>query len=292
MSKLKKQDFATDNEVKWCPGCGDYAILAAMQRFLPEIGLQPEQIVFVSGIGCAGRFPYYMNTFGFHTIHGRAPAVATGIKLMRPELSVWLVCGDGDGLSIGAGQLLHCLRRDLDINILLLNNQVYGLTKGQASPTSPIGQTTKTTPDGSVEQPVNPIKFALAAGATFVARGLDKDPKHLARLFEAAYQHKGSSLIEIYQNCPIFNDGAFAAYESKATRDQRVLFLEDGQKMQFGSQQEPIYATLNSEQPVSPLEHLASTHDKANIQQANQLADWPNADLGAPLPLGVYYQNI
>jgi 2-oxoglutarate ferredoxin oxidoreductase subunit beta len=288
---MSQSKFTTSNEVRWCPGCGDYAILAAMQRFLPTTGLKPENVVFVSGIGCAGRFPYYMNTYGFHVIHGRAPAVATGIKLMRPDLSVWLVTGDGDGLSIGAGHFVHALRRDLDINILLLNNQVYGLTKGQISPTSPIGQKTKTTPQGGVTRPINPIQLALASGATFIARGLDKDPKHLAQLFKQASEHRGTSLIEIYQNCPIFNDGAFHQYDSKVTREQQVIYLDDQQPLKYGGKAFEKYLSLHAQHnPVlTDQSVLATTHDIRNPLQAHQLA---GLDLGEyPLPLGVYYRS-
>lgn len=296
MSHMKKQSFSSDSEVRWCPGCGDYAILAAMQRFLPTTGLKPEELVFVSGIGCAGRFPYYMDTYGFHTIHGRAPAVATGIKMMKPELSVWLVTGDGDGLSIGTNHLLHCLRRNLDVNILLLNNQVYGLTKGQNSPTSVPGQITKTTPTGTKTPPINPLKLALASGATFVARGLDKDPKHLARLFEAAQNHRGTSFIEIYQNCPIFNDGAFETYDSKKTRAQHVVYLNDHTQdketlLSYGCNETPVYlkAGKDNNWHITDNAQAASTHDRSNLEHAHSLAKLPKQNY--PLPLGIYYQE-
>lgn len=287
MTGIKKVDFSSGNEVRWCPGCGDYAILAAMQRYLAMTEFKPEQIVFVSGIGCAGRFPYYMNTYGFHAIHGRAPAIATGIKMMRPDLSVWLVTGDGDGLSIGASHLMHCLRRNLNINILLLNNQIYGLTKGQASPTSPLGQISKTTPQGTMVAPINAVKLALAAGATFVARGLDKDPKHLAELFKQAEQHQGTSFIEIYQNCPIFNDGAYQAYDNKRTRDQHVIYLEKDKPLNFAS--DCYLKRVNSDWHLSNNKTEATKHLLTNIEQANALSELPNN--GLPLPLGVYYQT-
>lgn len=293
MTGLYKQSFTSSNEVRWCPGCGDYAILAAMQRFLPSTGLKPEQIVFVSGIGCAGRFPYYMNTYGFHAIHGRAPAIATGIKMMNPELSVWLVTGDGDGLSIGTSHLLHCLRRNVNINILLLNNQVYGLTKGQSSPTSPLEQITKTTPEGVNTQPLNPIQMAQASGATFVARGLDKDPKHLAMLFKAANNHQGTSFIEIYQNCPIFNDGAFATYDDKKSRNEHVVYLDNQaeySKLCFGSETEKKFLKYEQGDWQVCLEaNNADIHKVSDIEQANRLAQLPKK--GLPLPLGVYYQQ-
>lgn len=221
-----RNDFVSNQEVRWCPGCGDYAILAAMQRTMPELNIPRENIVFVSGIGCSGRFPYYMNTYGFHTIHGRAPAVASGLKMANPDLSVWVITGDGDGLSIGANHLMHMLRRNFDIKVLLFNNRIYGLTKGQYSPTSEQGKVTSTTPDGSVDHPVNPIAFALSAGATFVARVLDVDQKGLNYLIKKAAAHKGSAFIEIYQNCNIFNDGAFASLSDKSLRDQNTVFHE------------------------------------------------------------------
>lgn len=230
----EKQSFASDQEVRWCPGCGDYAILNAVQKFLPELDIPRENMVFISGIGCSGRFPYYLNTYGFHTIHGRAPAVATGLKIARPELSVWIVTGDGDGLSIGGNHLLHILRRNLDVTILLFNNRIYGLTKGQYSPTSEIGKVTTTSPLGTVDQPLDPIRIALAAGATFVARALDVDVKGLQQVLRAANAHRGTSFVEIYQNCNIFNDGAFAAFGEKAVRAERTVWLEHGKPIQFG----------------------------------------------------------
>lgn len=232
--KLTRKDFVTENDVRWCPGCGDYAILNALQRTLPELGIARENFAIVSGIGCSSRFPYYMNTFGFHTIHGRAPTVATGIKVANPDLSVWLITGDGDGLSIGGNHMLHILRRNPDINILLFNNRIYGLTKGQYSPTSPIGQKTKTTPLGSLESPVNPLRIALAAEATFIARTVDNNVKHMTETFAAAAAHKGVSFIEIFQNCVIFNDGTFEDVYGRQTRDEQLLFLEDGKPLLFG----------------------------------------------------------
>jgi 2-oxoglutarate ferredoxin oxidoreductase subunit beta len=231
---LTKADFQSPAETRWCPGCGDYAILAAMQGFLPELGIAPEKTVFISGIGCAGRFSYYMNTYGMHGIHGRAPALATGLVATRPDLSVWVVSGDGDALSIGGNHLIHALRRDVPIKILLFNNQIYGLTKGQASPTSELGKVTKSTPFGSIDAPFNPISLALGAGATFVARTLDTDKQHLPAMLRAAAAHPGAALIEIYQNCPVFNDGAFDALTDKQTRDESLVCLEHGQPIRFG----------------------------------------------------------
>jgi len=233
--ELTKADFQSDVETRWCPGCGDYAILAAVQGFLPELGIPPERTVFVSGIGCAGRFSYYMDTYGMHGIHGRAPALATGLAAAQEGLSVWVVSGDGDSLSIGGNHLIHALRRDVPIKILLFNNRIYGLTKGQASPTSELGKVTKSTPYGSTDQPFDPIALALGAGATFVARTLDKDKQHLPAMLRAAAAHPGAALIEIYQNCPIFNDGAFDALTEKETADTSLARLEHGQPIRFGA---------------------------------------------------------
>src|SRR5579872_3602371 len=232
--ELTKADFQSAVETRWCPGCGDYAILAAMQGFLPELGIPPEQIVFISGIGCAGRFSYYMDTYGMHGIHGRAPALATGLAAARGDLSVWIVSGDGDALSIGGNHLIHALRRDVPLKILLFNNRIYGLTKGQASPTSELGKVTKSTPFGSADPPFDPVSLALGAGATFVARTLDTDKHHLPAMLRAAAAHPGASLIEIYQNCPVFNDGAFDALTDKRTRADNVVALEHGEPIRFG----------------------------------------------------------
>ncbi|MBC6469077.1 2-oxoacid:ferredoxin oxidoreductase subunit beta [Actinomadura alba] len=229
------KDFKTDQEVRWCPGCGDYAILAAVQGFLPEMRIKRENIVFVSGIGCSSRFPYYMNTYGFHSIHGRAPAIATGLAASRPDLSVWVVTGDGDALSIGGNHLIHTLRRNVNLKILLFNNRIYGLTKGQYSPTSEIGKITKSTPMGSLDAPFNPISLAIGAEATFVARTLDSDRKHLQSVLRAATEHKGTAIVEIYQNCNIFNDGAFEPLKDAAVRDDITIRLEHGQPIIFGA---------------------------------------------------------
>ncbi len=231
---LQRSDYASKQEVRWCPGCGDYAILASMQKVLAECQMDPANIVFVSGIGCSGRFPYYMNTYGFHTIHGRAPAVATGLKMMRPELMVWLVTGDGDAFSIGSNHLLHILRRNVDVKILLLNNQIYGLTKGQFSPTSRQGKVSVTSPAGVNEPPVDPIAYALSAGATFVARAIDTDAPGLQAVLHAASQHRGTAFIEIYQNCNIFNDGAFDDFAKKPIRADHTVQLRHQQPLIFG----------------------------------------------------------
>jgi 2-oxoglutarate ferredoxin oxidoreductase subunit beta len=231
---LTAKDFKSDQEVRWCPGCGDYAILAAVQGFMPELQIPRENIVFVSGIGCSSRFPYYMNTYGMHSIHGRAPAIATGLSASRPDLSVWVVTGDGDALSIGGNHLIHALRRNVNLKILLFNNRIYGLTKGQYSPTSELGKITKSTPAGSADSPFNPLSLALGAEATFVARTIDSDRKHLQSVLRAAAEHKGSAFVEIYQNCNIFNDGAFELIKDPNTRDDHLIRLEAGQPITFG----------------------------------------------------------
>ena len=235
--KLTKADFATDQTVRWCPGCGDYAILAQVQKVMPSLGVARENIVFVSGIGCSSRFPYYMNTYGFHSIHGRAPTIATGIKVSRPELSVWVVTGDGDALSIGGNHLIHALRRNVNLKILLFNNRIYGLTKGQYSPTSEVGKVTKSTPMGSVDHPFNPISLALGAEASFVGRALDSDRKGLTEVLRAAAAHRGAALVEILQDCPIFNDGSFDALRKEGA-EERLINVTHGQPITFGAEGE------------------------------------------------------
>src|SRR5438309_7369098 len=232
--KLAKADFVSNQEVRWCPGCGDYAILNNVQKVMPELGISREKIVFVSGIGCSSRFPYYMNTYGFHSIHGRAPAIATGIKAANPDLSVWVITGDGDALSIGGNHFMHAIRRNLDINYILFNNRIYGLTKGQYSPTSELGKKTKSTPMGVIDYPLNPLSLAIASEATFVARSIDIDVKHLGAMVEAAAKHTGVSFLEVYQNCNIFNDGAFDYFAERSVRPDKVLYLEHGKPMIFG----------------------------------------------------------
>ncbi|MEU9357419.1 2-oxoacid:ferredoxin oxidoreductase subunit beta [Streptomyces sp. NPDC048301] len=233
------KDFKSDQEVRWCPGCGDYAVLAAVQGFMPELGLAKENITFVSGIGCSSRFPYYMNTYGMHSIHGRAPSIATGLATSRRDLSVWVVTGDGDALSIGGNHLIHALRRNVNLKILLFNNRIYGLTKGQYSPTSEIGKITKSTPMGSLDAPFNPVSLALGAEATFVARTVDSDRKHLTSVLRAAADHPGTALVEIYQNCNIFNDGAFEVLKDKEQAQQAVIRLEHGKPILFGADDNP-----------------------------------------------------
>ena len=229
-----RKDWASDQDVRWCPGCGDYSILAAMQFLLPELGVRRENTVFVSGIGCAARFPYYMNTYGMHSIHGRAPAIATGLAITRPDLDVWVVSGDGDALSIGGNHLVHALRRNVNMTILLFNNQIYGLTKGQYSPTSEVGKVTKSTPFGSLDTPFNPISLAIGAEASFVARTHDMDRKHMMETFRRAHDHRGAALVEVYQNCNVFNDGAFAQVTGRSQRDEMLIQLEHGRPIRFG----------------------------------------------------------
>ena len=232
--KLTRKDFQTDQEVRWCPGCGDYAILATVQRFMPTLGIPREKTVFVSGIGCSSRFPYYMSTYGFHSIHGRAPAIASGIKLANPELSVWVVTGDGDALSIGGNHLIHALRRNVNLKILMFNNRIYGLTKGQYSPTSELGKKTKSTPHGSVDHPFSPLSVALGAEASFVARSIDVEPKHLEGVLERAARHQGSAFVEIIQNCNVFNDAAFEHFTAKDVKEEMQLRVEHGKPLRFG----------------------------------------------------------
>src|SRR5262250_3435459 len=231
---LTRKDFVSDQEVRWCPGCGDYAILAQVQKTMPEFGIEPHNVVFISGIGCSSRFPYYMNTYGFHTIHGRAPAIATGLKVSRPDLDVWVATGDGDALSIGGNHTIHMLRRNIGLKILLFNNRIYGLTKGQYSPTSEQGKVTKSTPFGSLDTPFNPVSLALGAEASFVARSIDSDRKHLTSVLRAAADHRGAAFIEIYQNCPIYNDDAFAPVTEPGPREHNVVRLEHDQPIKYG----------------------------------------------------------
>ena len=234
-SALTRKDFSSDQDVRWCPGCGDYAILSTVQRLLPELDVKKENVVFISGIGCSGRFPYYMDTYGMHSIHGRAPAFATGLKSTNPELDVWIITGDGDALSIGGNHLIHILRRNVNTQILLFNNKIYGLTKGQYSPTSELGKVTKSTPYGSIDQPFNPVAVALGADATFVGRTMDRDPKHMKKMMWAAHDHHGTGFLEIYQNCNIFNDGAFFEFTEKDSKSDRALFVENGEPLTYAN---------------------------------------------------------
>ena len=247
---LTRKDFQTSNDVRWCPGCGDYAILATMQRFLPELGVRKENMVFVSGIGCAARFPYYMETYGMHTVHGRAPTIATGLKVARPELDVWVITGDGDSLAIGGNHTLHALRRNVQIKILLFNNRIYGLTKGQYSPSSEQGKITKSTPTGSLDHPVNPIQFALGASGTFIARTVDTDAKHMMSILKKAHAHQGATYVEILQNCVVFNDGQWKHATDKASKAQNVVVLEDGKPLLFDAGKQGVSFNRDTLQPV------------------------------------------
>jgi 2-oxoglutarate ferredoxin oxidoreductase subunit beta len=290
---LTKRDFASDQETRWCPGCGDYAILATVQQFLPELGVPPERTVFVAGIGCAGRFAYYMNTYGVHGIHGRAPALATGLALSRPDLSIWVVSGDGDALSIGGNHLIHALRRNVPIKILLFNNQIYGLTKGQYSPTSEEGKVTKSTPFGSQDHPFNPLALALGAEATFVARTVDTDREHETEVLRAAAHHRGSALIEIYQNCNVFNDGAFEAVRGKEKLANQIR-LEHEKPIRFGAEDERRVVHdreghLRIAEPADAdagpaLVHDAHDSDPSHAFALAQLAERPTG----PTPIGVF----
>lgn len=245
-AQLTKQDFIPEGDVKWCPGCGDYSILSSVQTVLPTLGIPKEKFVFISGIGCSSRFPYYVSTYGFHTIHGRAPTVASGVKIANPDLSVWMVTGDGDGLSIGGNHTMHMIRRNMDLKVLLFNNRIYGLTKGQYSPTSEQGKVTKTSVMGSIDKPINPVSLALSCGATFVARTAAANPKHMQQVLTAAAAHKGTAFIEIFQNCNIFNDGAFAKYLNKETKDSENLYLEAGKPLMFNLDTKGIYLESGS----------------------------------------------
>ena len=291
---LTKKDFTSDQETRWCPGCGDYAILASVQNFMPSLGIRPEKVVFVSGIGCAGRFTYYMDTYGMHGIHGRAPALATGLATTREDLSVWVVTGDGDALSIGGNHLVHALRRNVPLKILLFNNQIYGLTKGQYSPTSEVGKITKSTPFGSYDHPFNPVALALGAGATFVARTVDVDKPHMAQTLEAAARHKGTALVEIYQNCNVFNDGAFDAVRTKEGREQNQIRLEHGQPIRFGPDGQRgvvrgpdgalAIVDLAEAGDAAVLVHDAHRHEPSLAFELAHLSERPTG----PTPVGVF----
>ena len=292
---LTRKDFVSDQEVRWCPGCGDYAILAAVQKVFPELGVSKENFLIVSGIGCSSRFPYYMDTYGFHSIHGRAPAFASGAKLANPDLSVWIVTGDGDGMSIGGNHLIHVLRRNLDLNILMFNNRIYGLTKGQYSPTSELGKVTKSTPMGSLDHPFNPPSLALGSGATFVARTIDRELKHMASIIKESHSHKGGSFVEIYQNCNIFNDGAFADMTDKETKMETQLILEQGQPMIFGKDKDKGLVLIGSQLTVLQLGEDRNVddvlvHNSGDKNMARLLAGMTyNGDL--PTPIGVLYKE-
>lgn len=295
VQKLTAKDYASDQEVRWCPGCGDYAILKTIQKLMPELDVPKENQVFVSGIGCSSRFPYYMNTYGFHTIHGRAPSFATGVKLSNPELDVWVVTGDGDGLSIGGNHMMHVLRRNVDLQILLFNNEIYGLTKGQYSPTSKVGTNSPSTPDGSVDLPLVPCVFAIGAGARFVARTIDTEAKHMTPVLMRAHDHKGASFVEIYQNCPVYNDGIFDQIKEKKTAADTRLVLEHGKPLTFGEDNHKglrlnartlkLEVVVIGEDGVT-LDDIV-VHDESNKTLAHMLAGLKLPDF--PEPIGVIY---
>ena len=290
---LRRRDFVSDQEVRWCPGCGDYSILAQTQKMLPDLNIPRENFVFVSGIGCSSRFPYYVNTYGFHGIHGRAPTLATGIKASRPELSVWVITGDGDALSIGGNHFMHAVRRNLDVNIILFNNRIYGLTKGQYSPTSEFGKKTKSTPLGSIDYPINPLCIAISNEATFVARSIDVDVKHLSSVLTQAAHHKGVSFVEVFQNCNIFNDGAFKHFSERGFRDDRTIRLEHGKPLVFGRDRDKGIRLNGLKLEVVDLRRGNSEKDllihdihapEPNLANLLARMDYPDF----PVPLGVF----
>lgn len=295
---LTAKDFATDQDVRWCPGCGDYSILKQVQSVMAETGLPREKVVFLSGIGCAARFPYYMDTYGMHSIHGRAPAFALGLKSVNSDLSIWIATGDGDCLSIGGNHIIHLLRRNPDVNVLLFNNEIYGLTKGQYSPTSPSGMITKSTPLGSIDRPFNPLSLSLGADGTFLARTMDRDPKHLREMLMQGHLHKGTSMIEIYQNCNVFNDGAFFTYTDKATKKQACLFLEHDQPLIFGEENEkgiildgysPKVVLLNDGYSPDDL-WIHDQHDRIKAGILVQFFE-SFSENSLPRPFGIIYQE-
>ena len=294
--KLTSKDFQSDQDVRWCPGCGDYSILANLQRVMPSLGIPRENFVFVSGIGCSSRFPYYMNTYGMHTIHGRAPAFATGIKATRPDLSVWVVTGDGDGLSIGGNHLLHTIRRNVNVQILLFNNRVYGLTKGQYSPTSRLGMKTKSTPDGAIDHPIDPLTFALGAGATFVARTIDVHTQHLQETLRRAHAHRGTSFVEILQNCPVYNDNEWMEVEDRKQRVGAALVLEDDEALVWGPQgsqsgiriHDGVPSVIELRDEDDPVAKGVAIHHERHETPAYAFALASLQRPAFPLPIGVF----
>jgi len=293
--QLTKKDFTSDQDVRWCPGCGDYAILAQVQKVFPKLGIPKENMVVVSGIGCSSRFPYYMNTYGFHSIHGRAPAIASGIKLSNPELSVWVVTGDGDAMSIGGNHFIHVLRRNIDMNILLFNNRIYGLTKGQYSPTSEVGKVTKSTPMGSLDYPFNPPALAFGASATYIARTIDKELKHMGKIVEDSASHKGTSFIEIYQNCNIFNDGAFKNLTDKEFKSDTVIAVEEGMPMLFGKEQDKGLVLEGTTFKVVKLDGNVTVDDilvhNPKDRNLGLMLSEMTYDENLPVPIGVFYKE-
>lgn len=292
--KITKDDITSDQEVRWCPGCGDYSILAQTKKVLPDLGIPKEKLVFISGIGCSSRFPYYVDTYGMHGIHGRAPAIASGVKLANPDLKVFIITGDGDALSIGGNHFIHLCRRNVDVTVLLFNNQIYGLTKGQYSPTSEQGKITKSSPYGSLERPFNPIKLALAAGATFVARTIDREPKHLAEILKAAAEHKGTSFVEVYQNCNIFNDGTFGRYTDAKTKKDYVLTMQEGAAFTYGVAGDKVLHFENGN--FSSKEGDGGKNNyKHNPKQKQTAVEFALAELSEqeelPTPIGIFRQH-
>ena len=296
--KLTPKDFVSDQDVRWCPGCGDYSILKQVQSVMPEIGVKKEDIVFISGIGCSSRFPYYMETFGMHGIHGRAGCISSGLKAVRPELSVWMVTGDGDCLSIGGNHFIHLLRRNFNIKVLLFNNEIYGLTKGQYSPASPLGKVSKSTPMGSVDHPFNPLALALGADGTFIARSMDRDPKRLRDILSRANKHHGTALVEIYQNCNVFNDGAFEIFTEKSSKKMETLFVEQGKPLVFGENSEKGIKLDGFKPIVVDLTQNGNSandlwiHDETDPVKASILVrffDRPEKPGHLPRPFGIFY---
>ena len=298
LQTLMPKNFSSDREISWCPGCGDYSILKQVQTILPQLNIPKENIVFVSGIGCSSRFPYYMNTYGIHGIHGRAPSIATGLKISRPDLDIWVITGDGDALSIGGNHLIHIFRRNVNVNILLFNNEIYGLTKGQFSPTSPLGLKTKTSPLGVIDQPFNPLALALGANASFVARSIDRNPSHLRETLLRCHSHQGTSFLEIYQNCNIFNDGAFQVFTDKSTQSDMAIFLENNKPLVFGKERTKGLILDGLSPKVVSLEEYSLDdlwiHDESNKIKASiltHLFDDPRKS-GIPRPFGVFYSEV
>jgi 2-oxoglutarate ferredoxin oxidoreductase subunit beta len=299
VQQLTTKDFQSDQEVRWCPGCGDYSILAQVQKIMPTLGIPRENIAIISGIGCSSRFPYYMETFGMHSIHGRATAIASGLKAARPDLSVWIVSGDGDSMSIGGNHTIHLLRRNFNVNFMVFNNQIYGLTKGQYSPTSEEHKVTKSTPYGSLDHPFNPLALAMGADGTFIARSMDRDPKHLQEMLLRSNAHKGTSFLEIYQNCNIFNDGAFEIFTEKATKSIETIFLEHGKPLLFGANKEkgikldgfkPVIVDLNNGVSADDC-WIHDEHDFYKAQILVRMFDDPRIEGHLPRPFGVFYQT-
>ena len=296
--KITAKDYASDQDVKWCPGCGDYSILKQVQGVCAELELNKDKTVFISGIGCSSRFPYYMDTYGMHSIHGRGPAFVSGLKIARPDLNVWMVTGDGDSLSIGGNHFIHLLRRNVDVNVLLFNNQIYGLTKGQYSPTSEKGKVTKSTPFGSIDHPFNPASLALGSDGTFVARTMDRDPKSMRTILNEAQKHKGTALVEIYQNCNIFNDGAFLPLTDRATKPDNTIFVEHGQPLLFGPKKEKAIVLDDFTPKIVNINDVDASkiwvHDKYNRVKASILTrffDDPRQEGALPRPFGIFYQE-